>query len=136
MGAPKGSKHNPTGKGGFGENPQNRNDGRWARESSVSYQYNYLIRLSISDFKLWATEHPETERTMAQQLAYEAIKRAEGDLPYLKEITDRTEGKPYQSIDLTSKGKSLGDFNERQIGRIAERIATRNRANGDTSVEG
>lgn len=30
----KGNNANPKGKGGFGENPQNRNDGHWDRSAS------------------------------------------------------------------------------------------------------
>lgn len=98
---------NPTGKGGFQERPEDRSNGRWSKETSISYQYNYLIRLGLDEFKRWLIENPEGKRTMAQELAYQAIVKARTDLPYLKEVTDRTEGRAAQSIDMTSGGKPI-----------------------------
>ena len=97
----EGEINNPNGKGGFGDNPQNRASGRWSKDTSISYWYNYLIRLSVNEFNKF---EPETK---AQQLAYNALKESERDLPYLKEITDRTEGKPFQSTDITSGGEKI-----------------------------
>lgn len=98
---------NPTGKGGFGDNPQNRNPGGWKKDQSISYQYNFLIRLKVDEFREWLQEHPENERTMAQELAYQAVLKARKELNYLREITDRIEGKPSQSTDITSGGKPI-----------------------------
>jgi len=98
---------NPTGKGGFQDHPELRSDGGWKKEDSIGYQYNYLMRLTINDFKKWLTDNPEDERTMAQELAYQAMLQARKDLAYLKEVTDRTEGKPKQSTDFTSGGKPI-----------------------------
>lgn len=95
---------NPTGKGGFGDNPQNRNDGRWSAETSIGWNYNRLIRFTVEEFKNWTKEHPESERTIAEELAYNAVISARKDLGYLKEVTDRTEGKSMQKNDITSGG--------------------------------
>jgi len=92
---------NPTGKGGFKDNPQNKANGRWTKETSISYNYNYLIRLSQSEFEKFKPQ------TIAQELAYNAILEAKGDLPYLKEVTDRTEGKAIQAIDHTTDGEKI-----------------------------
>lgn len=89
---------NPTGKGGFGDNPQNRNDGRWKSEDSISFQYNKMIRYTIEELEKWLDENPEETRTVAQDIAYNAVLEARKDLSYLKEITDRTEGKAPQTI--------------------------------------
>lgn len=101
---------NPTGKGGFGDNPQHRSDGRWQKEDSISYQYNMLIRLSVGEFNKWLEKYPEDKRTMAQDVAHKAVMEAREDLAYLKEITDRTEGKPTQrleaEIDTLSKASN------------------------------
>lgn len=94
---------NPTGKGGFQERPQDRNDGRWNKEDSISYQYNKLIRLPFSELEKFEPE------TVAQKIALKRIMVAitnEG-LHDTKEITDRTEGKAAQSIDVTSDGEKL-----------------------------
>lgn len=96
-----GDVNNPNGKGGFGDNPQNKANGRWSKDTSVSYWYNYLIRLSVSEFEKFVPE------TIAQDLAYKSIIEAKSELAYLKEVTDRTEGKPHQQTDITSNGETI-----------------------------
>jgi hypothetical protein len=125
-GAPKGTVNNPTGKGGFKERPQDMNrSGRWKKEDSISYQYNMLIRLTVSQFKKWLVKFPEKTRTMAQELAYQAVLSSRTDIRYLEEITDRTEGKAPQTI--SHEGELKSTFDDDQINRIAERIAGRKR---------
>jgi len=96
-----GTINNPLGKGGFAENPQNRSRGTWSKDTSISYWYNYLIRLDIEAFRDFQPG------TMAQELAYAAVLEAKEELAYLKEVTDRTEGKASQAIDVTSDGNEL-----------------------------
>lgn len=87
---------NPEGKGGFGENPHNRSNGRWKKEDSISYQYNMLMRLPFEELKSFKPE------TVAQKIALKRIMIAitsEG-LNDTREITDRTEGKAPQFIGL------------------------------------
>jgi hypothetical protein len=91
---------NPTGKGGFGDNPQNRSNGTWNSEDSISFQYKKLIRMPVNDFKNWLQDYPEKDRTVAQELAYNAVVKARKDLKYLVELTNRTEGTAKQSIDV------------------------------------
>lgn len=97
----EGDVNNPTGKGGFGDNPQNKANGRWSKDTSISYWYNYLIRLDIKDFEDFEIT------TIAQQLAYNAIIEAKDELGYLKEVTDRTDGKSIQPTDITSGGDKI-----------------------------
>ena len=97
----EGDVNNPTGKGGFGDNPQNKANGRWSKDTSISYWYNHLIRMNISEFDIFKPE------TMAQQLAYNSVIEAKDELGYLKEVTDRTDGKSIQPTDVTSKGESI-----------------------------
>lgn len=94
---------NPTGKGGFGDNPENRNPGGWKKEDSISYQYNMLMRLSPDELVKFKPE------TVAQMIAFKRIKEANKDngLPDTREITDRTEGKAPQAIDITTGGEKL-----------------------------
>ena len=93
--------NNPTGKGGFGDNPHNQANGRWKKEDSISYNYNHLLSLSLDELKEYKPV------TVAQKIAYEAIKEASSELLYLKEVTDRTEGKAPQAIDHTSGGEKV-----------------------------
>lgn len=94
---------NPTGKGGFQERPNDRNDGRWNKDDSISYQYNKLLRMPVEQFDSYIPE------TVAQQIAYKRLKiaRTEAGLMDTKEITDRVEGKAAQSIDMTTNGKDI-----------------------------
>lgn len=99
----EGVVNNPTGKGGFRDNPQNMSGGMWSKDTSISYWYNKLLRMDLSDFEIFKPE------TMAQQLALNAVKEAKAELNYLKEVTDRTEGKASQSTDITSNGSTISN---------------------------
>ncbi len=103
----RGGNRNPEGKGGFRDNPQNRSDGGWKKEDSIGYQYRMLQRLTIEELEKWIDENPKSIRTVAQDLAYKALIKAQKELPYLKEVTDRSEGKAPQSMDITSGGEPI-----------------------------
>ena len=95
---------NPTGKGGFQERPQDRNKGTWDSTQSISFQYNKLMRLSPKELEIYQPE------TVAQQIAKTRLQASvdkKFGLPDSKEITDRTEGKAPQSIDVTTGGDKL-----------------------------
>lgn len=107
---------NPSPSTRFGaENGNPRNPGGWKKEDSISYQYNKMLRMTVEEFKAWEKENPESERTVAQGLAYSAVVKARGELNYLKEVTDRTEGRAQQRI--THDGSMNMD-----ITRIADEI--------------
>ena len=59
------------------------------------------MRLDIQEFEEFEP------KTMAQQLALNAVNEAKDELNYLKEVTDRTEGKASQSTDITSGGEKI-----------------------------
>ena len=86
---------------GFNVNPENRSNGRWKAEDSISYNYNKFLAMSEEEFAEY------TPKTKAQRIAYNRIKDAEDSLNDTKEITDRIEGKAPQSIDMTSNGESI-----------------------------
>ena len=89
---------NPTGKGGFGDNPQNRSSGYWSAKDSISFQYKKFMKMSIDEVEKWAKNVKKKDRTVAQDLAYKAVLRAKKSLVDLKEVTDRTEGKAPQTL--------------------------------------
>lgn len=108
----------------------------WGAEDTIGYQYKMLVKMSVAEFNTWLKEHPEDKRTVAQELAYQALMEAKKDLQYLKEVTDRTEGKAPQSMDITTGGESLNIFEDEQIERIAQRrVARGGKINGDSSSE-
>lgn len=101
---------NPTGKGGFGDNPQNRNPGGWDKTGSISYQYNRLIRMTDAELKEFKNRMDRGECTQAEKIGYQRVKDANKDLQTTKEITDRTEGKAPQAIEFTNPDGSMGAY--------------------------
>lgn len=93
-----GNNANPTGKGGFGSRPYDRNDGKWDKEESISYWYNKLGRMDDEEFESFKPQNQN------QRIAHSRIAMACGDdelaLKATKEITDRTEGRAKQSVDM------------------------------------
>ena len=90
---------NPNGKGGFGDNPQNRNNGAWKKVDTFRYWYDTFKEMSVSELKRWQKANPEEDRKVVADLAFNAVIRASGDLKYLVEVTDRTEGKAQQKVE-------------------------------------
>ena len=89
---------NPTGKGGFGDNPQNQSPGGWDKKKSISYQMNFFLRMTVDEIKKWEKDNPTKNRTMAQIIALNSVKKSFVELEYQKETTDRTEGKATQKV--------------------------------------
>lgn len=103
---------NPTGKGGFGDNPQNRNPGGWNKEMVFSYQYRRFMNMSLNELNEWRAT-PDMEKKVVEELAYQAVMRAKSSLRDVQEITDRTEGKAPQFIGLGGEDeykKALVEF--------------------------
>lgn len=61
------------------------------------------------------------------------IKRAKGDAKSAKYLMDQFIGKALQATDITSGGEKIGSFNDEQVSRIAERIASRRARDGSPS---
>lgn len=92
---------------GFNKHPENRSNGHWKAENTISYQYRRFLNMSPEQLRAFANT-PESERTVAMDIAYAQVLASRKSLPHTKEITDRTEGKAAQSIDVTSNGETLG----------------------------
>ena len=111
-----GNKTNPTGKGGFGDNPENRSPGGWKKENTISYQYNRFMNMNQEELEEWINTTPNREKTMAMVIAYNRVVKAKKSLADVKEITDRTEGKAPQSVDVTSGGEKIAPILVKFIG--------------------
>lgn len=98
---------NPTGKGGFIDNPQNRSKGYWKSEDSISFQYKRFLKMSITEIEEWSKNTPKDIRTTAMDIAYSQIIASRDSLKHTIEITDRTEGRAKQSVDVTSDGERI-----------------------------
>lgn len=97
---------NPTGKGGFGANPDHRSSGGWKKEMVFSYQYKRFMNMPAAEFEAWA-KTPKDKMTMVELGAYLRVKAMLKSLPDAKEITDRTEGKSKEFVDITSNGETM-----------------------------
>lgn len=115
---------NPTGKGGFGDHPENASPGGWKKEMVFSYQYKRFMNMTVDQLREYSSKS-DSERTVVEDLAYSRVIAAKKSLPDIKEITDRTEGKAAQSIDLTSNGNTIGDIDSARAEQLLQ--ARRNR---------
>ncbi|NCU38348.1 hypothetical protein EOL96_04815 [Candidatus Saccharibacteria bacterium] len=84
---------------GFHTHPERRNSGKWDKDESISYWYNKLGRMSDEEFERFKPYNQN------QRIALSKIRAALGSdelaLRCTKEITDRTEGRPQQGIDMS-----------------------------------
>lgn len=87
---------NPTGKGGFADNPQNRSNGSWKKSDTPRYKLEQMMKLSEDELIAVAKDKdaPYFERKLAN-----AINKA--DWKVIKEMTDQVYGQPKQTIDTT-----------------------------------
>lgn len=98
----KGSK--PT--NGFDKNPQNRNPGGWKPENTISYQYRRMLNMTPDELKAFR-DIPTKDRTVAMDIAYAQVIQSQKSLLHAKEVTDRTEGKAQQFVDMTTGGEPM-----------------------------
>lgn len=88
---------NKDGKGGFGEHPENINaGGRPKNQERYGYWLDCFKNLSIEEFKKYKKEHPNM--SMAAAAAYKRVSRTIEQLDEFKEVANRTEGMPKQTV--------------------------------------
>lgn len=95
-----GAKINPTGKGGFVDNPENINaGGRPKNPESFTYWMNLFKKMSLIDFKLARENYDGDEWTVAAEAAYVRVEASLGkELANFEAVADRTEGKAPQTV--------------------------------------
>ena len=102
MAARKGTVSNPKGKGGFGDHPENRNSGRWSKETSYSYQLNRFREMTMNEIREYLAQGQDDMKPaeiMALQTILGAISKDEAtSIARTNQFADRTEGKPTQTI--------------------------------------
>lgn len=93
---------------GFNKHPENISPGGWKKENTISYQYNRFMHMKEHELQQTvANEKQEKTWTVAMDIAFRRVVAAQKSLADVKEITDRTEGKSPQAIDLTSSDGSM-----------------------------
>ena len=113
---------NPTGKGGFGDHPENSLKGRWSKENSQHYCLNKFLSMTEEEFLTWAKENPPEKRTVAQILAYERVAQSRKTLADYKEVIDRTEGQAKQKIEFDSSNDEAVDKLDELIKELRHEI--------------
>ena len=93
---------NPTGKGGFGDHPENRNPGGWKKEDTPRFKLEQMMKMSFEELEKVATdkEAPLFERKMAKCLA-------DGNWKEIREMIAEVYGTPKSSVDVTSGGQQI-----------------------------
>lgn len=105
----------------FGQPEGNkRSDGRWKKEDSISYQYNYLIRLTKAELTEFSRKD---DLTVAQRIAVGRVLDAMGSgtgiaLSNTAEITNRTEGRATQSISMEVEQVQSNPFAELTVDQL------------------
>lgn len=90
-------------------NPQS--PGGWKPENTISYQYRRFMNLKEHELQETVAKEKQNKTwTVAMDIAFRRVVAAQKSLPDVKEITDRTEGKAAQSVDLTSNGETLSNI--------------------------
>lgn len=106
MGAKKGTVNNPTGKGGFGDHPENACRGRWRKEDSYTYNVNKYGRMTDIELQEVILQAKGGELTQFQRAALQTVldmQKREG-WKKLVDTVDRVDGKALQPVEQTFNG--------------------------------
>lgn len=126
---------NPKGHGGFGFHPEHQSPGGWDKNNSVSYWMHYFLKLTVIDFKKLDSAKSESKRTVAESLAYARVSAAHADLKECREVMNRAEGYPKQSIDQSvSSQNDFKDYTEEELHNETMEIIIRNLNEGGYKV--
>lgn len=106
MGAKKGTVNNPTGKGGFGDHPENACHGRWRKEDSYTYNVNKFGRMTDIELQEIILKSKAGELTQFQQAALKTVLDMKKDEGWKKlvDTVDRVDGKALQPVEQTVNG--------------------------------
>ena len=100
---------NPTGIGGFGENPQNINPGGKPKKQQLfSYWLPFFKDLPDDEFNNYIKTRGKGNMYMAESIAYERVKKSKEDTAEYKDLADRTEGRAVSRTEITgSEGGAI-----------------------------
>jgi len=104
--AKKGVVRNPTGKGGFGDHPENAAHGRWRKEDSYTYNVNKYGRMTDIELQEVILQAKGGELTQFQRAALQTVldmQKKEG-WKKLVDTVDRVDGKALQPVEQTVNG--------------------------------
>ena len=93
---------NPTGKGGFGDNPQNRNPGGWVKSDTPRFKLEQMMKLG--GVQLQEIIDDPASPMFEQKLAQAIIN---GEWREIKEMIQEVYGKPKESVDVNNPDGNL-----------------------------
>lgn len=98
--------NNPTGKGGFGDHPENACNGRWRKEDSYTYNVNKFGRMTDIELQKIILKSKAGELTQFQQAALKTVLDMKKDEGWKKlvDTVDRVDGKALQPVEQTVNG--------------------------------
>jgi len=115
-GVKKGTVNNPSGKGGFGERPDDINKGGFTSKQRERHYEQHNKALALRDKQLDALSALADDLADAPDELVPAIVTAAAN-QIINDAIDRNAGKAKQSVDLSSadgsmspKGRNLSDF--------------------------
>lgn len=93
---------NPSGKGGFADNPQNRNPGGWKKEDTPRFKLEQMMKLSESELVEIINDvaKPLFEHKLATALR-------DGNWQTIKEMMQEVYGKPKESVEHSNPDGNL-----------------------------
>lgn len=94
-----GAAANPSGKGGFGDNPGNRASGSWKKEDTARYKLEQMMQMNEGELKEITGDpyKPLFEQKLAQAMI-------DGQWTVIKEMMDQVYGKK-TDIDMNLKAE-------------------------------
>lgn len=102
--------NNKNGVGGFGDNPQHRNNGAWKKTETFRYWFNLFKEMTIEEFDKWQKDNLEDKRTVAADLAVKRIVKSQTDLREFQEVANRSEGMPKQTFETNDVGQNYEKY--------------------------
>ena len=92
-----GQSGNVSGRGGFGDNPENRASGSWRKEDTVRYKLEQMMVLTGIELSGLVEDDntPLFERKLAQAMI-------DGSWPVLKDMMNEVYGRPKESIEVNT----------------------------------
>lgn len=94
----KGVSLNPSGKGGFGDNPENRSNGSWKRQDTPRYKLEQMMMLTEIELSAMHGDPntPLFERKLAQAII-------DGSWSVIRDMINEVYGKPKETVDFNDQ---------------------------------
>lgn len=97
---------NPSGIGGFADNPGNINHGgRPKNTQRYGYWLQFFKDMKVADFNAYSINKSEDDMYLAESQAYKCMQAVANDYRLWSIVADRTEGKASQKTDFSMQNE-------------------------------